>query len=60
MSFTKCVRAGLLALIPVVAIACTNDIAGPTAPAARPAAAGPSAGAQPNLRSGYVLASGRG
>lgn len=66
MSLQKCVRAGLLAVVPAVLISCTGDGALPTEPAARPAAAvtqpdsGPAAlNLEKRGRSGYVLASGR-
>jgi len=59
MTFMKCVRIGVLAVIPAAAAACGTPT-GPT-PQSRPAVAhqAPDAAAKPNLRSGYVLASGR-
>jgi hypothetical protein len=60
MTLTKCVRIGVLAVITAAAAACSN----PTGPTPQPSSAAhraPGAGvnAAPNLRSGYVLASGR-
>jgi hypothetical protein len=62
MSLLKCVRIGLLAVIPAAAAACGN----PTGPAPQPTSAFAQRApeARVNLataeRSGYVLASGRG
>jgi hypothetical protein len=60
MSLTKCVRIGVLAVITAAATACSNPT-GPTPQSSAVAHRAPDAGvsATPNLRSGYVLASGR-
>jgi hypothetical protein len=60
MSLLKCFRAALLAAIPAAAVACGT----PTGPTPQPSTAAHRApdavvNAAPNLRSGYVLASGR-
>jgi hypothetical protein len=60
MTLMKCVRIGVLAVIPAAAAACGN----PTGPTPQPSAVAHRAldagvSATPNLRSGYVLASGR-
>ncbi len=57
MSLWKCLRAAVLAVIPAAAVACGT----PTGPTLQPnaAAAQRAPDARANLRSGYVLASGR-